>query len=105
MLKIFAVSDSIGETAEQVAVAAASQFKDKTVDVQRIPYIKTRSDVEEFVTSLQDEENDVMIVSTIVTVNTREYLTQKCIEKNINIINVLGPIINVASTILDTQPD
>ena len=27
MLKIFAVSDSIGETAEQVALAAASQFK------------------------------------------------------------------------------
>ena len=27
MLKIFAVSDSIGETAEQVAMAAASQFK------------------------------------------------------------------------------
>ena len=105
MLKIFAVSDSIGETAEQVAVAAASQFEAKTVDVQRIPYMKTRADVEEFVTSVKDEENDVMIVSTIVTVNTREYLTQKCIEKNINIINVLGPIINVASTILDTQPD
>ena len=28
MLTIFAVSDSIGETAQQVAMAAASQFKD-----------------------------------------------------------------------------
>ena len=27
MLKIFAVSDSIGETAQQVALAVASQFK------------------------------------------------------------------------------
>ena len=46
-----------------------------------------------------------MVVSTIITVNVREYLTQKCIENNINIINVLGPIINVASTILNQQPD
>ena len=29
MLTIFAVSDSIGETAEQVAQAAASQFNDE----------------------------------------------------------------------------
>ncbi|MNI47560.1 putative pyruvate, phosphate dikinase regulatory protein [compost metagenome] len=32
-------------------------------------------------------------------------MTQKCVEKNINIINVLGPIINVASNIINTLPD
>lgn len=40
MLTIYAVSDSIGETAEQVAQAAASQFDDE-VEVRRVPYIKT----------------------------------------------------------------
>ena len=40
-----------------------------------------------------------MIVSTIITVNVREYLTQKAIAKNIFVINVLGPIINVASSL------
>lgn len=103
MLKIFAISDSIGETAEQVATAAASQFKEK-VEVQRIPYIKTMEDVEEVIETIEKEEK-AMVVSTIVTVNVREYLTEKCIEKNVNIINVLGPIINVASTILNQHPD
>ena len=46
-----------------------------------------------------------MIVSTIITVNVREYLTQKATEKNIFVINVLGPIINVASTLLNKLPD
>ena len=45
-----------------------------------------------------------MIVSTIITVNVREYLTQKCVESNLSVINVLGPIINVASSLIDQQP-
>ena len=42
-----------------------------------------------------------MIISTVITVNVREYLTEKAIAKNIFVINVLGPIINVASTLLN----
>ncbi|EOR19839.1 MULTISPECIES: pyruvate, water dikinase regulatory protein [Clostridium] len=103
MLKIFAVSDSIGETAEQVAMAAASQFKGE-VEVKRIPYINSLEDVEELITEVTNNEKSI-IVSTIITVNVREYLTQKCLEKNISVINVLGPIINVTSSILNRMPD
>lgn len=103
MLKIFAVSDSIGETAQQVAIAAASQFKDK-VEVTRIPYIKTLEDVEELIKEIEQYDKKI-IVSTIITVNVREYLTQKCVEKNISVINVLGQVLNVASSILNVMPD
>lgn len=103
MLTIFAVSDSIGETSEQVAQAAASQFSEN-VEVKRISYIKTLEDVEEFMTEIKNC-NNTMIVSTIITVNVREYLTQKCIENNISVVNVLGPIINVASSILKRHPE
>ena len=102
MLTIFAVSDSIGETAEQVAEAAASQFLG-SVEVRRIPYIKTLEDVEEIMIDIKSCEKS-MIISTIITVNVREYLTQKCIENNLSVINVLGPIINVASSLLEQQP-
>lgn len=103
MLTIFAVSDSIGETANQVAVAAASQFH-SNVEVRRIPYIKTLEDVEDVMKAV-DECEKAMIVSTIIGVNVREYLTQKSIDKNVFVINVLGPIVNVASTILNIMPD
>lgn len=103
MLTIFAVSDSIGETAEQVAVAAASQFKED-VEVRRIPYVKSFEDVEELIKDVECCER-FMIVSTIISVNIREYLTQKGVEKNISVVNVLGPIINVASTIINKMPD
>ena len=102
MLKIFAVSDSIGEIADQVADAAASQFNDE-VKIKRVPYVKTLEDVEEVIKEIKEEEN-AMIVSTIITVNVREYLTQKAIESNLTVVNVLGPIINVASSLLNQQP-
>lgn len=102
MLTIFAVSDSIGETAEQVAQAAASQFNED-VEVRRVPYVKSLEEVEELIKEIK-ECNKAMIVSTIITVNIREYLTQKGIENNLSVVNVLGPIINVASSMLNKQP-
>lgn len=103
MLTIFAVSDSIGETSNQVAVAVASQFKEDVV-VKRMPYIKTLEDVEDVIKAV-DECEKAMIISTIITVNVREYLTEKAIGKNIFVNNVLGPVINVASTLLNKLPD
>jgi regulator of PEP synthase PpsR (kinase-PPPase family) len=103
MLTIFAVSDSIGETSNQVAVAVASQFKENVV-VKRMPYIKTLEDVEDVMKAV-DECEKAMIISTIITVNVREYLTEKAIGKNIFVNNVLGPVINVAATLLNKMPD
>lgn len=103
MLTIYAVSDSIGETAEQVARATASQFDEK-IRVKRVTYIKTFESAEEFVNSIQSPK-DVMIINTIVLVDVREFLIERCIERGITIINILGPCINTASRILNKLPD
>jgi len=103
MLKIYAVSDSIGETAEQVAKATLNQFCDK-IDLERVPYIKSFEDVNEFINSIENKEN-IMIISTIVLVDVREFLVQRCIEAGIHITNVLGPCISMASRILNKVPD
>ncbi|MHB8157596.1 MAG: kinase/pyrophosphorylase, partial [Desulfocucumaceae bacterium] len=41
---VYIISDSIGETAELVARAAASQFNCTSVEVRRVPYV---NDIEE----------------------------------------------------------
>lgn len=88
MLTIFAVSDSIGETSEQVAQAAASQFSED-VEVKRIPYVKSLEDVEEVMTEIKNY-NYVMIVSTNYygkckrvfnsKVCGKQYISCKCIR-------------------------
>lgn len=104
-MKIYAVSDSIGETAIEVAKAAASQFDKKDIEIKRFPYVKNLDDVEELIETIMSKDERVLVLSTVITVQTREYLTQKCVENNINIINVLGPVINVASSMLKKFPN
>lgn len=104
MLTMYAVSDSIGETAEQVAMAAASQFA-SNITVKRVSYVRTREDVQDFLNTLDADNKKILIVCTIVLVNIREFLTEACISRGINIINVLGPIMNVTSSLLNEMPE
>lgn len=104
MLKIFAVSDSIGETANQVAIAAANQFLGDIL-VERMPYIKTLEDVKDVIEAVNKFEEESIIISTIITVDVRELLTQKGAENNIPVINILGPILSIASSKLSKLPD
>lgn len=103
MVTLYAVSDSIGETAELVARASATQFKED-IYVKRVPYIKSPEDVISFINSVKDPRNSA-IVSTIVLVDVREFLVQRCIEKGINIINILGPCISTISRMAGIQPE
>ncbi|WP_027634050.1 pyruvate, water dikinase regulatory protein [Clostridium hydrogeniformans] len=102
MIKVYALSDSIGETAELVALASCSQFKED-IEVKRVPYVKSFEDVEDFLKSLDDFQNTV-IICTIVLSEVREFLINRCIENNITIINILSPIMNVISSKTKSVP-
>lgn len=102
MLTMYAVSDSIGETAEQVAKATARQFKEEII-VKRVPYINTFEEANDFIESIKPEDN-VMVICTIVLVEVRDFLVQRCIEKGIAITSILGPCVSTAARILKTLP-
>lgn len=103
MVRIYAVSDSIGETAELVAKATASQFLDE-VEVIRVSYLKTKEEIIEFLQKI-DDKNNALIVSTIVLVDVREFLVERCTDIGIHIINILGPCINMVSRMLNKLPE
>ena len=44
---IYAISDSLGETAEAVARATASQYDKEQIEIVRIPYIDSESQIDE----------------------------------------------------------
>lgn len=102
MLYIYAISDSIGETANQVSLVVASQFKGK-VEVKRYPYIDAEKEVDTIIEEIQDSDK-VVIVSTIINVKVREYLHIKACNKNISVINILEPIISNVSNALECEP-
>lgn len=88
-LHIFAVSDSVGETAEKIAVASALQF-----DIERTITRFSRVTKEEQVNLILDQavEEDAIIIYTIVKPELSGYLDDKARHRGIMAINVLEPL-------------
>ena len=71
---IYACSDSLGETAERVARAAASQYDKQEFNIIRVPYIRSEQQIEELV--CKAEAHNAMICYTIISPTLRRKLRE-----------------------------
>ena len=75
MLYICAISDSIGETANQISAVIASQFR-KCISIKKYSYIDTLKKADEVIDGIKKYDK-VMIISTIINIEIGEYLYRK----------------------------
>ncbi|WP_223209329.1 kinase/pyrophosphorylase, partial [Veillonella tobetsuensis] len=61
---IYAISDSLGETAEAVARATASQYDKEQIEIVRIPYIEDEAQIDEIIADAKNGNH--VICHTIV---------------------------------------
>lgn len=85
------MSDSIGETAESVVKATTSQFVQEVFDIIRIPYVKDRAQIDRVVE--EAAANDAVICYTIVSPELREHMADRALSKDVQVVDVLGPMI------------
>lgn len=99
---IFVLSDSLGETAEAVARACVSQFDKEVIDIVRIPYINSESQIEEALeeTALKGG----VLCHTIVSESFREYLHKRASELGVVTVDILGPMLTAVGSISASQP-
>lgn len=88
---IYAVSDSVGETAEQVAKAVSKQFDIVDFKIKRIPYVSDKETIDKIVAKA--EEQNAFIVFTIVVEELRNYIIAKSQEKNVSAVDVMTPLL------------
>ncbi|WP_422444161.1 pyruvate, water dikinase regulatory protein [Thermoanaerobacterium sp. DL9XJH110] len=100
---VYAVSDSIGETAELVTRAAMIQFNSGHVDIRRVPYVTDKEYAREVIEEAKYIEN-CAIVCTIVLPEVRRYLVDLAHENNIPIVDLMGPMMETLSKITDFKP-
>ncbi|MEW6724509.1 MAG: pyruvate, water dikinase regulatory protein [Bacillota bacterium] len=100
---IFVVSDSIGETAELVTRAAASQFDSGQMLIQRFPHIDKEEAVREVVRSAA-AQTPSMIVFTLVYPDLRELLCREAAAVGVPAIDLLGPLMNHLSQLTGRSP-
>ncbi|MFU8798293.1 MAG: pyruvate, water dikinase regulatory protein [Gammaproteobacteria bacterium] len=102
MLKIFAVSDGTGTTAERVVRAALVQFEETKVDITRYGGVLTEARVREIVAEAELEGG--FIVHTIVREELRHCMLNEGRMANVATIDLMGPLLARLSEQLATQP-
>lgn len=102
MYKIYVISDSIGETAEQVVKAAASQFVDCEYEIKRYSYISSPEEIVDIVSEACEEKG--MIAFTIVIPELKKALLEEVIKKNIVVIDILSPILDGIGSYYNQKP-
>ncbi|MDO5718788.1 MAG: pyruvate, water dikinase regulatory protein [Tissierellia bacterium] len=81
------ISDSVGETGEQVVHALMKQFPGIRYQVIRYPNVKTTRQVDDILVFLH--EGDI-VISTIVLEDLRNYLIDKANREKLNVFDILG---------------
>lgn len=101
-LAIYVVSDSIGETAEQVSKAAISQFKVDDYDIRRYPFVSEQNQIVDLIEEAKQEKS--IIIFTIVMDCLKEFLIEESKKNNIPIIDVMSPILEGFKDVLKIEP-
>ena len=99
---VYVLSDSIGETGEQVARAAVSQFNSGKYEVIRFPYITEEEQITEIFEEAKNEKS--IIVFTIVIEELRQFVLEKSIEFEIPAVDLMSPVLNAIESVVGFQP-
>lgn len=100
---IFIVSDSVGETADLVMKAGLSQFPTDHYDIQRIPYVDNEETIDESL-ELALATNQPIIGFTLVDPHLRHYLLHKAKQLKIEVIDIMGPVMEALEKTFETSP-
>lgn len=99
---IYALSDSLGETAERVARAAASQYNQEEFEIVRVPYIRSEQQIDDIVK--QAEKDQAMICYTIISPSLRRKLKALTRLAHVTVVDIIGPMLEGIGKIADSDP-
>lgn len=103
-LRLFIVSDSVGETGELVAKAAISQYlnADQNAVLKRFPYIDSIDHLQEIVKLAVTQK--AFIVYTLVSQELRNYMQSQTKKFHVTAVDLMGPLLDALEKELDAPP-
>ncbi|MDQ7794098.1 MAG: pyruvate, water dikinase regulatory protein [bacterium] len=99
---IFVVSDSIGETAELVTRAAASQFDSGRFPIRRFPYVSDTASLLEIINEAR--AGNVVIVYTLVEPRLRDTMREAAHTLGIPTADIMGPVMEAIARVTEMAP-
>jgi regulator of PEP synthase PpsR (kinase-PPPase family) len=106
---IHIISDSLGDSAATMAAAAASQFSDGNVIIERLPKVTTLDQIKAFVEEHLSQEqqlgnNEMVLYHTIADVQLRAELEDYLLDKPVAQVDLIGPAIDAIAEATGRMP-
>ncbi len=99
---VYIISDSIGETAEFVVKAVASQYNSGHIQVRRVPFVSETETILEVIE--EAGEFSSILAYTLVLPELKEALEKAAKEKGIPTVDILGPMMQAFSQVMTNGP-
>ncbi|MGI6490822.1 MAG: kinase/pyrophosphorylase [Peptococcaceae bacterium] len=99
---IFIISDSIGETGELMAKAAASQFNHHGIEIRRLSYVIDPDEIPELLESIKHLR--CVVAFTLVVPELRNRLLQEAERLGIPTVDLLTPMMDAVSGLVHNSP-
>jgi len=91
-LVVYIISDSLGETGEQVAKASIGQFNLKSYEIRKYPYVLDKQFLDEILNDAKYQNS--IIVYTLVDLELANRTSEFCEENNIPGLDLINPLID-----------
>ncbi|MBS5449652.1 MAG: kinase/pyrophosphorylase [Coriobacteriia bacterium] len=103
---IHVISDSLGDTAADVALAAAAQFDAGIVHIERLPKASSLRQISEYLDAhlAQDGPEHFLVFHTIANRELRTALEAELVRRKVPHIDVLGPALDAIAQLTGEQP-
>ncbi len=100
---VYVISDSVGETAEFVVKAVATQFNGGQVEIRRSSYVEDHEDIEDVI--ILAKQTKSIIAYTIVIQDLKNYLDRRADEEGIMAVDLLHPLLHAFTRKFDKDPN
>ncbi|MCR3921599.1 MAG: kinase/pyrophosphorylase [Firmicutes bacterium] len=99
---VYVVSDSIGETAEFVVKAVASQFNSGHVEIRRIPFV---TDIDTIIDVVEEASlGNALVAYTLVLPEFRETIRAESERHGVLSVDVMGPMMDAFGRLMGIDP-
>lgn len=97
-ITIYVLSDSIGETGEQMSKAALSQFNSGNYEIKKFPFINSKEQILEVFEIAKDKPS--LIVYTLVIEDLKDFIVDKGLELDVPTVDLLTPALQAMEEVL-----
>lgn len=101
---VLIVSDSLGDTARQLAHAAAAQFCPQQIVIERLSKVRTRDEVFSALAPRLSAGETVAVLYTIVDASLRADIASLLDELSVPAVDVIGPVLSALGDITGAEP-